>query len=170
MIGELHQLLEGRQGSLLFAGVGNVLKKDDGVGVYITREIIPGNGIARLTVEMGIENHIGKINSLAPGVLVITDAADFGAAPGYARLVPAEEMQGITTNTHNISLAKISELFIMPVFILGVQPSDISFGEGLCKQVSEAAGKIVRIINSYSASIYSSKQSALQETVIKEKP
>jgi hypothetical protein len=37
----------------------------------------------------------------------------------------------MTTGTHNISLAKLSELFNMPVYILGIQPADISFGEGM---------------------------------------
>jgi Ni,Fe-hydrogenase maturation factor len=39
---------------------------------------------------MGIENHIGKINKLAPDILVIIDACDFGREPGY-RLAKASD-------------------------------------------------------------------------------
>jgi hydrogenase 3 maturation protease len=54
---------------------------------------------------------------------------------------------GMTTNTHNISLAKLSELFNMPVYILGIQPADISFGEGMVREVSETAERITGMIN-----------------------
>ena len=145
------QELLGKPGkNILFAGVGNVLKRDDGVGVYITREIHPGNGTGKLTVEMGIENHIGKIKSLAPDILVIIDAVDFCMQPGYSRLAKATELQEITTNTHNISLSKISELFDMPVYIMGIQPSDISFGEDMSQEVRETAAGIIQVINSKS--------------------
>ena len=145
---DLHDLLDQPPGTILFAGVGNVLKRDDGVGVYIAQKIRQGNGIGGLAVEMGIENHIGKINKLAPDVLVIIDACDFGREPGYAGLARASDMMGMTTNTHNISLAKLSELFNMPVYILGIQPSDISFGEGMDAKVSETAERITDMINS----------------------
>ncbi len=145
---DLQNLLDQPPGNILFAGVGNVLKRDDGVGVYITQKIRHGNGIGRLTVEMGIENHIGKINKLAPDVLVIIDACDFGREPGYSELSRACDMMDMTTNTHNISLAKLSELFNMPVYILGIQPADISFGEGMDAKVSETSEQITGMINS----------------------
>jgi hydrogenase 3 maturation protease len=145
---DLHDLLDQPPGTILFAGVGNVLKRDDGVGVYIAQKIRQGNGIGGLAVEMGIENHIGKINKLAPDVLVIIDACDFGREPGYTGMARASDIMGMTTNTHNISLAKLSELFNMPVYILGIQPADISFGEGMDAKVSETAERITGMINS----------------------
>jgi hydrogenase 3 maturation protease len=145
---DLHNLLDQPPGNILFAGVGNVLKRDDGVGVYITQKIRQGNGIGALPVEMGIENHIGKINKLAPDVMVIIDACDFGREPGFDRLAMASDMMELTTGTHNISLAKLSELFNMPVYILGIQPADISFGEGMDAKVKETANRIKDLINS----------------------
>ena len=147
MIRELQYLLEDPGKEILFAGVGNVLKHDDGVGVFIAQNIKGRDGISVLVVEMGIENHLGKINSLAPDILVIIDACDFGRAPGFTRLAAVSEMKEMTTNTHNISLAKLSELFNMPVYILGIQPADISFGEGMTRQVRWAAEIIIRKLN-----------------------
>ena len=145
---KLQNLLDQPGRTILFAGVGNVLKKDDGVGVSIAQKIREGNGIGALPVEMGIENHIGKINRLAPDVLVIIDACDFGREPGYAEMAMASDMTGMTTNTHNITLAKLSQLFNMPVYILGMQPADISFGEGMDARVNETAERITAMINS----------------------
>ncbi len=143
----LKQILDGRDRNILFAGVGNVLKKDDGVGVYIAERIKTGSRVSSLAVEMGIENYIGKINALAPDVLIIIDACDFGKDPGFISLAKASELMEVTTNTHNISLRKLSELFIMPVYILGIQPADIGFGEGMCSEVTEAANRIAELIN-----------------------
>lgn len=146
----LHELLEDQGTNILFAGVGNVLRKDDGVGVFIAKQITGGNKISSLVVEMGIENYIGKINSLSPDILVIVDACDFKELPGFGKLVLAEEMMELTTNTHNISLAKLSELFNMPVYILGIQPADISFGEDMCREVIETGWKFIKMINTAS--------------------
>lgn len=124
-----------------------MLKKDDGVGVYVAERIKPDSRVSILVVEMGIENYIGKINALAPDILIIIDACDFGKDPGFLSLAKASEFMEITTNTHNISLRKLSELFVMPVYILGIQPADIGFGEGMCNEVIKAANRIVELIN-----------------------
>ena len=165
---ELHQLLSDSSRTVLFAGVGNVLRRDDGVGVYITRGIIPRKGVGGLVVEMGIENYIGKINSLAPEILVITDAVDFGERPGYSRLTAASELREFTTNTHNISLARLSELFAMPVYILGIQPSGIGFGEEMSREVTEAAEKIIMMVNSINPSPGDREQSPPGKSVLKQ--
>lgn len=148
----LSQLLAGKDKTILFAGAGNVLRKDDGAGVYLAAGIRDTGRISGLPVEMGIENHIGKINSLAPDILVIADAADFGCEPGFWRLAEVDEMTGLITGTHNISFSKLSELFIMPVFILGVQPLDVSFGEEMSGPVIQAVKNITELINSLSGS------------------
>jgi hydrogenase 3 maturation protease len=140
-------LMEVPRKKILFAGVGNVLRKDDGVGVYIAEGIPDRHGISSLVVEMSIENYIGKINRMNPDVLVIIDACDFNEAPGFCRLVEPSDLQGLTTNTHNISLAKLSELFTMPVLILGIQPMSTGFGENFSPPVRVAALNLIRVIN-----------------------
>jgi len=158
MVKDLRTLPDLMPGKILFAGVGNVLKHDDGVGVYISGRIKPGKFIDAIVVEMGIENYIGKINRLAPDILIITDACDFGREPGYWSLAAVSEIIGVTTNTHNISLAKITELFNMPVYILGIQPADISFGEGLGEEAERTANQIINMINSESMELIMSGQ------------
>ncbi|MBI9053797.1 MAG: hydrogenase maturation protease [Bacteroidales bacterium] len=131
----------------LFVGIGNVLKSDDGIGVYISNKIKESISIQKLTVEASIENYIGKINSLNPDVLILVDCVAFGKKAGYYELLPAEKVKDFTLNTHNISLKRISELFKMPVYILGIQPKEIGFGEKISEAVINAAYKILEIIN-----------------------
>ena len=133
--------------NVLFAGIGNVLRSDDGAGVYICKRLKPSRHYLILVAETAIENYIGKINQSGAGMLILVDIVDFGKDPGYYDIIPAEELTDFTLHTHNISLKKISELFIMPAWILGIQPADTSFGEELTGPVRRAALHIIQLIN-----------------------
>ncbi len=147
MIENLKNLITQTDKIKLFVGVGNVLKSDDGIGVYISNGIKESRSIQKLTVEVSIENYLGKINSINSDVLVLVDCVEFGKQPGYYEMLPAEKVKDFTFNTHNISLKRISELFKMPVYILGIQPESIEFGEEISEIVMETAHKILNIIN-----------------------
>jgi hydrogenase 3 maturation protease len=147
VIENLNNLIKQTDKKKLFVGIGNVLKSDDGIGVYIGNNIKETPSVQKLNVEISIENYIGKINSLHPDVLILVDCVDFGKQAGYTELLPVEKVKDFTFNTHNISLKKISELFKMPVFILGIQPKKIDFGEEISEIVLKSAHKILNIIN-----------------------
>ena len=147
MIESLNSIIQQTDIKKLFVGIGNVLKSDDGIGVYISNKIKESNSIKKLTVEASIENYIGKINSLNPDVLILVDCVAFGKEAGYYELLPAKKVKDFTLNTHNISLKKISELFKMPVYILGIQPENVDFGEAISAAVLNTANTILEIIN-----------------------
>jgi hydrogenase 3 maturation protease len=144
---DLIEFLSQKDKKILFVGIGNVLKTDDGVGVYISRNIKNSEHILSLTAEVSIENYIGKINSLNPHLLVIIDCADMKSFPGTYKLLPVNMIQDMTFNTHNISLSRLSEFFSMPVFVLGIQPEKIDFGENLSYLVIQVADRIIQLIN-----------------------
>jgi hydrogenase maturation protease len=145
---DLENLLFQRNRKILFVGIGNVLKSDDGVGVYISNNIKNRENISSLTVEVSIENYIGKINNLNPDILVLIDCVDLGSAPGAIKLLKINQIQDITFNTHNISLQKLSDFFEMPVYILAIQPEKIEFGENISYLVKNIADIIINQINS----------------------
>ena len=142
----LVDLLE-KANRLLFIGVGNVLKSDDGVGVIISRQIIERSNISVLTVEVSIENYIGKINSLNPETIVIVDCMELGSGPGSFRLVALDDIEDITFNTHNISLGRLGDFFHYPTYVLGIQPKTTAFGDELSSPVLETANLIISQIN-----------------------
>ena len=148
MLNRLHKLLNSPSEKILFAGIGNVLRSDDGAGVYICKNLKSSKSYSVLVVETSIENYIGKINQSGADILVFIDCVNFGEDPGYYDLRPAEELLDLTFHTHNISLKKISELFRMPAWILGIQPADTSFGEELSGPVRAAATSIIQMIHS----------------------
>ncbi|MFC2087785.1 hydrogenase maturation protease [Bacteroidota bacterium] len=133
--------------NILFVGIGNVLRSDDGVGVYIAEKIQRKKNINTLIVEVSIENYIRKINDLNPEILVLIDSVNFNKEPGYKELKPIEEIQDYIINTHNISLKRVCEFFKMPVYILGIQPKTIKIAEGLSPEVKQVAERIIEEIN-----------------------
>ena len=120
---------------------------DDGVGVYVSKKIKQSETISSLTVEVSIENYIGKINSLNPDVLILMDCVDMNLTPGSFKLLTLSQIQDLTFNTHNISIKRLSEFFKMPVFIIGIQPEKIDFGENISYLVKHVANKIIKQIN-----------------------
>jgi hydrogenase 3 maturation protease len=147
MLSDLKELLSQEEKKVLFVGIGNLLKRDDGAGVYISRKIKNSGHISALTVEVSIENYIGKINSMNPDILVLIDCVDMKSPPGTYKLLPVGIVRDLTFNTHNISLSRLSEFFRMPVYLLGIQPKKIDFGEEISYIVMNVADKIIQMIN-----------------------
>lgn len=147
MTDRLHELLSCHNRKILFIGIGNLLRQDDGIGVYISQRIKERDNIRVITVEVSIENYIGKINSIDYETLVLIDCADTGKPPGSFELLPVDKISDMTFNTHNISLKRISEFFRNDVMVLAIQPEKVDFGENLSYLVKEAGNRIIDAIN-----------------------
>lgn len=147
MFEELNNLLSQRDKKKLFVGIGNLLKMDDGVGVFISQKIKTRQSVLSLTAEASIENYIGKINSLKPDILILIDCVDIKSSAGTFKLLTLNQIQDMTFNTHNISLKRLSEFFRMPVYVLGIQPEKIDFGENISYIVKNVAYRIIKQIN-----------------------
>ena len=132
---------------ILFVGLGNVFHRDDGVGVYLAQRIRENQHIRVLNAEIGIENYIGKINSIDPDFLILLDSVVFNRPPGYCQLIPVEKLTDYTSNTHNLSLGRIGEFINAKAYILGIQPAAVSFGEGLTSPVRKKADLLIKKIN-----------------------
>lgn len=144
-LNRLFELLQAKK--ILFVGIGNALKSDDGIGIYICKSIRQTNKIKTLIVESGIEKFVGKINSINPEILILVDCTDFKEEPGFINLLPIEQIQDFTVNTHTISVKRISEFFKMKTFLLGVQPENVKFGEVFSIKVLNSADELIDKIN-----------------------
>ena len=144
---KLISLLSHDDRKILFVGIGNLLRQDDGAGVFIGTRIMETDRIKVITPEVSIENYIGKINSIDHDILVLIDCVDMKRAPGSFDLIPVEQVSDLTFNTHNISLKKLSEFFRKEVLILAIQPESIAFGENLSYIVHDTCNKIIELIN-----------------------
>jgi hydrogenase 3 maturation protease len=135
-------------GTTLLITVGNVWRRDDGVGPYLASRLGDLAGSCRLLDAADRpENIFDEAAAAAPGKIVILDAADFGGAPGEIRvLAPAEiPEKGLSTHTFPIKLLArlLSQDTGATVHFVGLQPQNVSLGEGLSEPVRLAADTLV---------------------------
>ena len=147
MSDRLAELLTGKDRKILFVGIGNLLRQDDGIGVYISTRLKETDQIKVITAEVSIENYIGKINSTDHDTLVLIDCVDMKEKPGTCELIHPDRVHDMTFNTHNISLKRLSEFFRNEILILAIQPEKIGFGENLSYIVRDAGNRIIELVN-----------------------
>jgi hydrogenase maturation protease len=144
---KITELLGRGDRTVLFVGIGNLLRQDDGAGVYISTRIRERKNVRVITAEASIENYIGKINSTGHDLLVLIDCADMRRSPGTWDIISPDQVNDFTFNTHNISLKKLSGFFKKEVQVLAIQPETVAFGENLSYIVLEACRRIIELIN-----------------------
>lgn len=151
---------------ILVAGMGNVLRRDDGFGVEVAQRLMrEGSLPAGVTVvEVGIGG-IHLVQELMAGydMVVVIDAVERGSTPGTVHLLAAEvpdladwsdiERADFLADTHYTTPAKAMilarALGVLPprVFILGCQPGNATdLGIGLTSVVELAAAEAVAVL------------------------
>lgn len=123
---------ETRLTRVLIAGVGNVLRGDDGFGPAVTERLghLPQGAVV---IETGIGG-IALLQELMAGcdALVLIDAVDRGAAPGTVFLITPEVREAVhVPDVHLanpdrvLSMAKTMGVLPERVLIIGCQPAEI---------------------------------------------
>src|SRR6266849_10741560 len=127
---------------VLVAGVGNVLRGDDGFGIAVVQQLAQRSDLPSTVkvVEVGIGG-ISLVQELLDGydVLLIVDAVDRGGAPGTIYLLepqvpdlatwPFEQRQDfladmhMTTPSRALILARALGVLPSSVYLLGCQPT-----------------------------------------------
>jgi len=138
----LKTLSDKLNGKVLILGVGNPLRGDDGAGPYLVEQLKGRVNATLLDCEEVPENFLGQIAESQPSSVLIIDAIDFGMNPGAAALFEEDQLPtGRGLSTHHSSL----QLFIKwvkaetgaQVFVLGIQPGSIEFGNEMSPEVKE---------------------------------
>ncbi len=158
----------GNERRVLVAGVGNVLRGDDGFGIVVVQQLSQRPDLPPTVnvVEVGIGG-ISLVQELLDGydVLVIVDAVDRGGAPGTIYLLepevpdlaqwPFEQRQDfladmhMTTPSRALILAKALGVLPPSVYMLGCQPTtcdDLILGLSAPVQAAVALS-VERLIN-----------------------
>jgi hydrogenase maturation protease len=139
--------------SISFVGVGNPIKSDDSVGLYM---------ISRLRRELGA--HPRKFVHIAPPTtsertfsklanrarkgsnsVVIFDSVEANAIPGTILFANINDTKYGFFATHNIPLRLIPAINSNStnIFVLGIQPADTGIDERLSSVVNASANLIV---------------------------
>jgi hydrogenase maturation protease len=154
---------------VLVAGVGNLLRGDDGFGVVVVRRLLEQGAPAGVRVlDIGIGG-IHLVQELLDPVdaLIVVDAMDLGRAPGTVLVVRptvrdvaslplrqrGDELADMHYATPERAFMLARGLGILPAatWVVGCQPADVErLGEGLSPQVAcrvdVAAAEVRRLV------------------------
>lgn len=131
-------------------GMGHRLRRDDGLGPELCDRLQAALAGDRsvLVVDGGPapENCVGVLRAFRPDRVVVVDAARMGSEPGTVRWLSLQEPAGIGTSTHTLPLPMFCEYIQgslgCEVRVLGIEPGDTSFGEGLTTPVELAVERL----------------------------
>jgi len=138
----------------LILGLGNILLKDEGIGVHVIRELkkhnLPGVEIIDGgTAGMDLLSFVKNVQKL-----IIIDAIRLNKRPGLIYCLHPYEME---FTRPNISLHQVGVLEILSVakklhclpedtIIIGVEPKEITWGLDLTSEVKETIPCIVDLV------------------------
>jgi len=130
-------------------GIGNVMKGDDGIGVYISKKI-KEDGWLSLDCGTAPENFTSIIKREKPMHIVLVDAVEMNLKAGEFRIVPKERIDSFSIGTHNISLLHLIsylEEHAKNIIFIGIQPKKMDFSFEISKELRESAKRVIKILN-----------------------
>lgn len=129
---------------VIIAGIGNPLRKDDFVGVEIVRSLQKkvSRSVCLIECETVPESFIELITAFKPTHILIIDAAMLNLKPGSSKLIEPDQMvERLAISTHALPLRIFCEYLgkatEAKITLLGIQPKDASFGEGLTTELKK---------------------------------
>ena len=142
--------------NLLIAGAGNPLRHDDGFGPEIIKILRERSGnFAGDLLDIGTDGLALLDEMQKYKRVILIDAVNMGAKPGAVRVFTPDEakikINSDTMSTHGFGLAEVIKLMeqldIKVDFkIIGIQPENISFGEGLSEAVAKKIPEIIELV------------------------
>lgn len=167
MISNLYKEIKNRlSGKAVIVGIGNLDLCDDGAGILFVEKIKSNDNLVSLIVGESLEFHLPKIINETPDVIMFVDCTDLGSVPGSAAIIEKDQLEKFWCNTHKPPISAItSYLFEMTdadIFMLGVQPENISFGNNLNQKVADTINLLSDFINN----IYDNKQKVTERVLV----
>lgn len=136
---------------ILIAGLGNVLLRDDGVGVHAVRELRKYYSPGTLAVEVGTAVlDAFHLFEWADRILAV-DAMKAGGLPGtiYISGIHDIEEPGSQASLHELSLISVLGFLAShrrpEVMVLGIEPDKIDYGLDLSSSLQAVIPGIIRV-------------------------
>jgi hydrogenase 3 maturation protease len=148
------QILSSSDGLSIFITVGNVLRRDDGVGPYIY-ESLEGfyrkhNNVCFINAANRPEIIVEDVIAKKPDKIIIIDSANFEGKPGEVEFFGIENIPDTSLSTHNIPLSVVAAILASEtgskIHILGIQMINVGLGEGLSKEIKRSADEIIEFL------------------------
>lgn len=141
-----------KKSNILIAGLGNVLLRDDGVGVHAIRELQRCSIRDATAVEVGcaIFDVLPLLDSASKILLI--DAMQAGGTPGtiYSCGLRDLEMQPTKGSLHELSLINALQVFVRPspreIRLIGIEPGIIDYGFELTEPVKASLPRVLHVV------------------------
>jgi len=135
-------------------GVGHDLRGDDAAGLHAARALrallLPFENWLVLEGGPAPENITGALRRFRPQLVLMIDAAQFGASPGTVRWLDWRAAAKSATSTHtgslNLVARYVSAELSCDVMLLGIQIGDNTLGAPLTLEVAGAVDRVARDI------------------------
>jgi hydrogenase 3 maturation protease len=154
---------------LVVLGVGSELRSDDAAGLLVAAalnriaaapaaaapEAAPRHapsctGLHVLEAGPAPENCTAEIRRISPSFLIIVDCAHMDEAPGTLRIFTPSEIAGVSFGTHGLPLSVLAGYLRSEtgcaVAILGIQPSNVDFGQTVSASVEASVDEAVGLV------------------------
>ncbi|KAF5434559.1 hydrogenase 3 maturation protease [Candidatus Methanophagaceae archaeon] len=133
----IRDLLKGR---IVYMGMGNILRGDDGIGPKLV-EVLRKKGAGVVDAGTVPESYIGPVKRLEPDTIVMIDAVHLDREPGSVELLERDEiLENSGFSTHSLSPVLVMERLESEtgaaVFMLAIQPGTLKLGDPLSPAVN----------------------------------
>jgi hydrogenase 3 maturation protease len=132
----------------MLLGFGNPLHGDDGIGNYIASRF-RARGWNAIDCGTMPENFTTVVRRHHPEILLLVDATDLGLLPGEFRTVGDDQVEDVSTGTHNLPLSLLIGYLAESagqVLFIGIQPGRLGEEEGLSPAVIEGAERLMDLL------------------------
>lgn len=145
-----HRFQDKGRDQIVFVGVGNRMRGDDGIGPVLI-DMLKDRVSHAIDAGFTPENYTSTVKRLKPEVIVFIDAVKFDhLPPGYARMLDIEDVEKRRISVHNLSLDVImgylKEETGADVFMIGVQPKVIDDMEELTAELELSLPNVAGMI------------------------
>lgn len=133
-------------------GVGNLLMRDDGVGVHAARRLMELDLPPNVTVSDAGTSAEAAFSLTEFDKLIVVDAARLGGAPGTVYRLTADDTVGDRDRScHDAGLIETLQLTVVAgegpeVVVLGIEPGEVGWGFGLTTEVEAAVARLIAIV------------------------
>lgn len=144
-------MTDGPPGAVAVLGLGNVLMKDDGVGVHAVWRLMADPPPGCVPIEIGTVS-LAAIDHLEGARTVIAlDAVQAGHPPGtIVRFVLDDSAREAAWSLHDLGLPGVLAMISPPlrprVVVLGVEPAEVHMGLGLSPAVADALPRLLAAV------------------------
>ena len=138
-------------------GIGNPLRRDDGIGIVLLQRLQMQQWPDSFSFLDGGAGGMQLLHMLSAfDIIVFLDAVHFGEEPGVLHVFTPEEVRSnkaqIQSLTHGfdlfhvISFAQELDEKSSHIHIIGIEPEDVSFGEGISQTLQEKLDDFIEVI------------------------